>query len=122
MALETLKDVKEIGGFKVEFWPEDRNPWAISSPIVIVNTNTNTICFTLQNGPIKDVGVNGCQVGTMIEGAKLIIEGFDETHPCTENTMVLSHLRSALSWLDTRKKNREARGIDGTSEVGSYAD
>jgi hypothetical protein len=116
MCLETLEGVESIGGFEVEFWPEGRNPCSPSPPI-IVNKNTNSIGFTLQNGPIKEVGVNGCQVDTMIEAAKLIIEKFDEKSPCEENTTVLMHLRSALIWLDTRKKNREVRGVEGTSET-----
>jgi hypothetical protein len=116
MCLETLEGIKEIGGFKIGFWPEEIDPWS-SAPPIVVNKNTNSIGFTLQNGPIKEVGVNGCQVDTMIEAAKLIIEKFDEKSPCEENTMVLMHLRSALIWLDTRKKNREVRGVEGTSET-----
>ena len=32
----------------------------------------------IQNGPIKENGVNGCQVDTIIEATKAIIEGLNK--------------------------------------------
>lgn len=126
MALETLKDVIAIDGFAVIHGvPADEEGHVAWKDFyakrkecpIFIDHNTNLISFRVQNGPIEEVGVNGCQVDTMIEAARLIIEKFDESHPCEENTMTLMHLRSALSWLDTRKKNREARGVEGTSNI-----
>lgn len=135
MALETLKDVKEIGGFELvcmddlrDLFPEKFNEsggmdwhWFETEirprKHIYLRRDKNSLSFTLQNGPIKEVGVNGCQVDAMIEAAKLIIEKLDEKYPCEENTMALAHLRSALSWLETRKKNREARGVEGTNNA-----
>ena len=61
--------------------------------------------------------MNGCQVDTLIEAAKLIIEKLNEKFPCEENGMAIMKLGQALLALDSRKKNREAREVEGKSEV-----
>lgn len=125
MALETLKDVKEIGGFEVGFVVSPKNEHDFEGyenykralgRNVIINHKTNTISFSLQNGPIKEVGVTGCQVDTLIEAAKLIIEGLNKNHPCIENATAILKLEAALDALNARKKNREARGVEGLSK------
>lgn len=112
MCLETIKDVKEIGGFEVAHLGIGKDGLRNLGHITIDHTN-NYICFWLQNGPIKEVGVNGAQVDCLIEAAKLIIEGFDKTYPCDENKYVIEHLHKALDWLYDRKVNRAARGVEG---------
>ena len=135
MALETLQGVTEIGGFKVanmadlaknnpEFYEESGQmnwKWFEKNirptHFVMVRPDVNSITFTLQNGPIKEVGVNGCQVDTMIEAAKLIVEELNKKFPCDENDMVISKLEAALDWSAKRKANREARGVEGLSKA-----
>lgn len=110
MCLETLKGINEIGGFEVA--RDDDGTTFIS-----IREHTNSIGFKLQNGPIKEVGENGCQIDAVIEAAKLVIEGLNERYPCEENHMAIVGLNSALSWLKIRKENREKRGVEGTSSV-----
>lgn len=135
MALETLKGVTEIGGFKVvvmdelrEKFPEKFNEsgamdykWfeADIRPhnFIYVRRDVNSIAFTIQNGPIKEVGVNGCQVDTLIEAAKLIIEGLNKNFPCRENAMVITKLDEALMWSNKRKSDREKRGVEGLNKA-----
>ena len=85
MDLETLIDVKEIGGFKLtepghgitnKEWEE----YDKSHPICI-NHEKNRISFRIQNVPIKEVGINVCQVDTIIHAAKKILEGLDAKFP-----------------------------------------
>ena len=115
MALETLKDVKEIGEFEVTHFVTGQE--SISKlTYIVVNRAINTISFILQDGPIKEVGVNGCQVDTLIEAAKLIIEGLNKKFPCQENYNAISRLEDVLMWLDCRKKNREQRGVEGLNK------
>ena len=134
MALESLNDVEEIGGFKVivmdklrEQYPEKFNEsgamdyqWFEKEirpqHFVYVRQDVNSISFTLQKGPIKEVGVNGCQVGTLILAAQLILEGLNRERPCYENENAINNLVSAALWLAQRKINREARGVEGTSQ------
>jgi hypothetical protein len=133
MALETLKNVTNIGGFNLidmnaikERKPEMFRPdgsmiyHLFDTEIrpfnfIYVRHDVNSISFTLQNGPIKEVGVNGCQVVTILETAMAILEGLNKKFPCEENVETLRHLRQAIGTQHARTKNRESRGVGGTS-------
>lgn len=72
--------------------------------------------IVFQDGPIKEVGVNGCQVDDVIAIAierltQLQTEDFD----CRENALAITKLQEALHWLEHRTSNREKRGVEGTS-------
>jgi len=119
MALEVLKDVKEIGGFEVG----DSTDWQTSGDYswankkIIVNRDANTIAFVLQKGPIKEVGVNGCQIETMISASLLLIERHNCLYPCYENVTTMDALKDALAAQAMRTSKREARGVEGESKV-----
>jgi hypothetical protein len=133
MALETLKGIKEIGGFKVldqnnlesshpELHKDGKLDWdkfdkevKPNYPITI-HHDRNILSFTIQNGPIKENGVNGCQVDTVIETAKIIVEGLNKKFPCRENAMVITKLDEALLWSMKRKQDREKRGVEGLNK------
>ncbi len=133
--LETLKNVDTIGGFPVvvmdelrEKYPEKFNEaggmdykWFEKEirpkNFIYIRHDVNSISFTLQNKPIKEVGVNGCQVDTIIHTAMLIIDGLDKQFPCAENKEASQCLFDALMWLKKRTLNREARGVEGTSQA-----
>jgi hypothetical protein len=112
MALETLKGITKIDGFDVTGGASN---FSKDRP-VLVNHEANQIAFQIQNGPIKENGVNGCQVDTIVEAAIRIISGLNRTHPCTENGQTLKHLSIALWWLRERKSTREQKGIEGTNK------
>lgn len=131
MALETLNGIVEIGGFPVvimddlrEKFPDKFNEsgsmdykWfeADIRPknFIYVRHDVNSLSFTIQNGPIKESGVNGCQVDTIIEAAKIIIEGLNQKFPCRENAMIITKLDEALMWSNKRKLDREKRSVEG---------
>lgn len=133
MALETLKGVTEIGGFKVVVMDElrEKNPEMFRPDgsmiyhlfdtqvrphnFIYVRNDVNSISFNLQNGPVKEKGVNGCQVDTLIETAKVILEGLNKQFPCRENSLAVTKLDEALHWLQARTANREKRGVEGTN-------
>ena len=108
MALETLKDVKEIGGFEVSSLGIEFNNH------IKIDHDLNIISFRIQNGPIREVGVNGCSIDCLIEAAKMIIEGLNKKFPCQENYNAISRLEDVLMWLEKRTKDREKRGVEGT--------
>lgn len=137
MALETLKDVKKIGGFDVVVMDTLREKFPEKFPaeaggqmdykwfekeirphnFIYVRHDVNSLSFTIQNGPIKENGVNGCQVDTVIAAAKTILEGLNAKFPCRENSAAITKLDEALHWLDHRTKNREDRGVEGTNQA-----
>jgi len=135
MALSTLKGVEKLGEFDVvimdelrEKYPEKFNEsgsmdyvWYDSEirpkTFVTVRHDKNSIAFTLQNGPVKEQGVNGCQVDTIIYAARAILEGFQKDFPCDENKLAILGLSTAIEALKSRTRNREARGVEGISEL-----
>ena len=135
MALETLKDIKEIGGFDVIVMDDLRKekPELFNESgsmdyklfekeirpnyFIYIRNDVNSISFTIQNGPIKEVGVNGCQVDTIIEAAKVILEGLNKNFPCRENACAITKLDEALLWLMKRKLDREKRNVEGTNQA-----
>ena len=135
MALETLKGIKEIDGFKVivmddlrKEYPEKFNEsgsmdykWFEKdirpNHFIYVRHDKNSLSFTIQNGPIKEVGVNGAQVDTIIAAAKTILEGLNKNFPCRENACAITKLDEALMWMRERKRNREKRGVEGYNKA-----
>jgi hypothetical protein len=119
MALETLKNVETIDGFPVLHLEHRIDPETFEQvrKHVIVNHEENTISFKIQNGPIKEVGENGCQVDTLLAASILIITGLDEKFPCNENKKCLESLQEAYNQLGYRKLAREKREVEGTSNA-----
>ena len=134
MAIETLKNVDTIEGFKVvhmdelrEKFPEKFNEsgamdykWfeADIRPhnYIYVRHDVNSLAFTIQNRPIGEAGVNGCQVDTIIATAKLMLEGLNKQFPCRENACAITKLDEAIFWLRERRLQRQLRGVEGKSQ------
>jgi len=134
MALETLKGVTTINGKQIVIMDElrDKHPERFTetgamdhkwfeetirpNAFIYVRHDKNSLSFTLQNGPIKEAGLNGCQVVDVIAVAKHIIEQLNAKFPCRENAMTITKLDEALMWQEKRTKDREARQVEGTSK------
>lgn len=119
MSLETLKNITKIGGFDVYQDNKEANgKWADvdAKYSICIHHGDNTLSFRIQNGPIKEVGVNGCQIDTIIHTAKLILERLNNKFPCRENAVAITKLDETLHWLEHRAKNRTSRGVEGTSQ------
>lgn len=134
MALNTLLGVTEINGEKIVCMDDLRkqNPdkfnesgsmdykWFESEirphNFIYVRHDVNSLAFTLQNGPIKEVGKNGCQVSDVVAVAKYMIEKLNEAFPCEENRMTIHHLDLALKMQEARTANRLKRNVEGTNQ------
>lgn len=111
--LETLKNVDETpNGTSISHSSK------CDEVVAYINADHDTgrLCFILQNGPIGEVDVNGCQVTDMIEVAKMIIENLNGKFPCRENSLTITKLDEALMWQKRRTEDRERRGVEGTSQ------
>lgn len=135
MALETLKGITEVGGFNVivmdelrEKYPEKFNEsgamdykWFEKEirphNFIYVRHDVNSLSFTLQNGAVKENGVNGCQVDTILMVANDILVGLNNKFPCKENTQAIRSLKDAIEALQARTRDREARGVEGTLQA-----
>ena len=104
------------GGFgkkgRFNAFPEEAGPFPIA-----INHDNNTVSFQIQNGPVKENGVNGCQVLTMIQTSLIIIKNLNKRFPCMENDITIENLESAIAWQENRTLNREKRNVEGTSET-----
>jgi len=71
-----------------------------------------------QEGPIKEAGVNGCQVDDVILFLTRRLKELNQPpHQCIENTQAIQHLFGAFNALDRRTSGRVTRGVEGTSAV-----
>lgn len=90
-----------ISGFDTESNPGDQGE------------NRTLVLF--QNGPIKEVGVNGVThealLAILIDRMRSFQEG---GYKCRENAIALTHLEDALMWLQRRTVARIRRGVEGT--------
>ena len=118
MALETLKGVEKIGGFAVghDATENRMRTGSLRQPIFVDHIN-NEILFRIQNGPIKENGVNGCQVDTLIHAARMIIVGLNDKFPSEYNRAAILGLEIALGRLNDRTRDRENRNVEGTSKA-----
>jgi len=72
-----------------------------------------------QNGPLgrglDRIEPNGAFVETVIAAAINRIQFYQASKfTCRENAIALTHLETALLWLNKRTQDREERGIEGT--------
>lgn len=69
-----------------------------------------------QNGPIGEVGANGIPDEALYAILIDRLQGFQKgQYSCRENAIALTHLETALMWAQKRTRDREARGVEGTS-------
>lgn len=72
-----------------------------------------------QDGPIKEVGINGIQIEDLIELAHLRLKNMaymSSDNPDAWTKAAISYLEQASSHLMDRKKYRLAKSIEGTSQ------
>ncbi len=84
---------------------------------VVLGKATNSVQFNLQEGPIGEVGENGCQIDELICFARKTIASFQERFPCRENALALTKLDEALHWLEARTRDRTQRAVEGKNEA-----
>jgi len=69
-----------------------------------------------QDGLIKN-GRNGLQVEEALQQCVERLNQYQSEVPCRENSIAITHIESAILWLNKRTKDREERGVEGTYEV-----
>jgi len=131
MALETLRGIDRLDEFSVVVMDELRDKYpdkfngsgAMDYPwfekeirphnFIYLRHDRNSLSFTLQNGPISQHGVNGCQIDTLVAASLKILKGLNNAFPCRENSLAITKLQEAYFWLKERKRDRENRGVEG---------
>ena len=82
------------------------------------SSKTVTITFCFQNGPIKEVGVNGETHEALTAILIDRLRGFQAgPYACDDNAEALAHYEAALECLQRRTRARIARGVEGSHAV-----
>lgn len=69
-----------------------------------------------QDGPVREVGVNGCHQEDLLEIIIDRLQGFQAgDFACRENALALTKCQEALFWLQHRTAQRVKRGVEGTN-------
>jgi hypothetical protein len=112
----------------VRIAPEDFNPNERAYPyadtalvpdnqgnvtLPFITVDAIAVTFTGQRGAIKEHGVNGCQVDDLLMFTLGTLQTFNKKFPCRENSIAITKIEEALHWLDARKRDREARNVEG---------
>ncbi len=73
--------------------------------------------LSFQHGPIGEVGVNGVTNEALLAIIIDRMQGFQSSKwSCRENAIVLTKLQEAMMWLQERTRERQNRGVEGTSQ------
>lgn len=80
------------------------------------------ISIVWQNGPLgrglERVDPNGAFIEGVIQAAVERLNFYQESKfKCRENAIALTHLETALLWLNKRTQDREERDVEGTHTV-----
>jgi hypothetical protein len=74
------------------------------------------ISIQFQDGPIREVGVNGCQIDDVIDLLVARLNSFqDGPFRCRENALAITKLEEARMWLAERTRKRVAQGVEGVN-------
>lgn len=76
---------------------------------------TKNISF--QDGPTREVGLNGIQNIHLLAILIDTLKGFQSgPYACQENEVALTKLEEAMHWLEARTKDRTDRGVEGLNQ------
>ena len=70
-----------------------------------------------QDGPIREVGVNGTTNELVLSVLIDRTQYLDDLYPCQENKQAITHLQAALDLFNARTKDRIKRGVEGTNAL-----
>lgn len=74
--------------------------------------------INFQNGPIGEVGVNGISIEALLAIAADRLECFQAgPFACDDNHCALEHVNVAMEILQSRTRDRIARGVEGKLQV-----
>jgi len=111
MSLKALMGVKYINGNKVKH--TSRYSKANSKEFIKVDQNFSTLTFKLQSEPIREIGVDGCNVEDVIEIARILVANLPgKGHKTT--VMATVRLGEAIGFLEQYRAERVDEGKEGT--------
>lgn len=77
------------------------------------NTNFN---IKFQDGAVKENGRNGLFIEEALQQCVDRLNKYQSEVPCRENAVALTHIETAIMWLNKRTEDRINRNVEGTKE------
>lgn len=69
-----------------------------------------------QDGTVLENGINGLQIEEALQQCVDRLNKYQSELPCRENAIAITHMETAILWLDKRTQDRLSRGVEGTKE------
>lgn len=106
--------------------PDGRQAFALKTLVdcvppaegVVYSTDPGLAVLALkfQDGPIGEVGANGCQIEDVLDVLAERLMAFQRgAFPCEENGVALDHLAQARAAIAERTARRRAQGVEGVT-------
>lgn len=115
--VEKAGGVSLVSGESLPQWvdlpPEIQDAWR-----AVANALDDAVWFRVnwQNGPTREVGVNGVQADEVLEEVAAYLRSVNvEPHNNRHTSLAITDIESAQNWLARRTRERWERGIEGTS-------
>ncbi len=107
---------------KSEFKTDEKgNPtggWTVATISYEDGMAQDVISIKYQDGIVGDDGQSGAFVEDVLEAARQRLQFFQTSKfRCRENAIALTHIETALAWLDFRTRGRTVQGVENTYEV-----
>lgn len=109
--------VVHIEGDVIDDLPMPPGHWYLLCPSVDEPGAFHQQVLHFQNGPIKQVGVNGINTEATLAALIHRTKMLDEKFPCDENKMAIVMMEAALVQFQARTKDRQRRGVEGQNIV-----
>lgn len=70
-----------------------------------------------QNGPVKEVGVNGLTNEALLKLVLHRLRILNTNVYCRENSLAISNIEKGLIWLEQRTLDRVKRNVEGSNKI-----
>lgn len=78
-----------------------------------ISIDGNKITFTIQDGTVKEAGVNGLQASDLLEYCMELFNSLNSEFSCAENHVTITFIKKALEAQYERTRDRTERGVEG---------
>lgn len=85
----------------------------------IINNPTGDVHAEVlfQNGPVKEVGVNGLTNEALLALVLHRLRILNTNFPCRENSLAITNIEQGVMWLEQRTKDRAKRNVEGFNKL-----
>ena len=97
MPLEDLKKTDIVGGFFTGHIKDN------GGPFILIDHVDSRISFKLQDGPVEEKGVNGCQIDQLVQVAMQLMIGRDPELTDEFNMSAIGSLKECMAHLENRR-------------------